>query len=118
MKFKDDIASDNLEVFLNVEEFAEYVDINSTILKAQVQYRTEEKSSRQNEIFEGLHGDFVKIFFRTADYIGKNQNLPNQGSYVHINKKLYRVLTCKDEMGITQLCVSAYRQEQPFKRLE
>ena len=113
MNLKDCIASDNEEVFLDLNEFAEYVDIDGTVLKAQVQYRTERKSALQDENFDALHGDWAKIFFKTADFLAKNERLPAQGNYVHINKKMYRVITCKDEMGITRLQVSGYRQEQP-----
>lgn len=122
MNLKDVIKLDNEEVFMDLGEFAEYVLIDGLLIQGQVQYRTERKSALQSESFEGLHGDWVKIFFRTADYCAKNERLPNQGEYVHINGKLYKVLTCKDEMGITRLQVSGYRQEQlrqsPFQRVE
>ncbi len=122
MNLKDVIAWDNQQVFFNMGEFAEYVEIDGMILQAQVQYRTEKASSLKSESFEMLHGDYVKIFFRTAEYCGKNERLPVQGEIVHINRKRYKVLTCKDEMGITRLVVSSYRQEQlrekPFQRLE
>ena len=110
--FKDVIANDNQQIFINLNEFAEYVEIDGVLLQAQIQHRTEKISALQSENYDTLHGDFVKIFFRTADYCRKNERLPYQGEYVHINKKMYRVLTCKDEMGITRLQVSSYRQEQ------
>ena len=122
MNLKDCISADNLDVFINLSEFSEYVELDNILIAAQVQYRTEEKSARQSESFEGLHGDFVKIFFRTADYCAKAERLPNQGEFIHVNGKLYKVLTCKDEMGITRLVASGYRQEQlrqsPFQRAD
>lgn len=120
--FKDVIASDNQQVFIDVNEFAEYVEIDGVLLQAQIQYRTERKSALRSETFDGLHGDFTKIFFRTADYCGKRERIPVQGEIVHINHKRYVVLTSKDEMGITRLVVSDYRQEQlrqkPFQRVD
>ena len=122
MTLKDDIASDNDDVFFDLGEFSEYVELDGMIIEVQVQYRTEKASTLKTETFQGLHGDYTKIFFRTADYCRKNERLPVQGEYVHINGKMYKVLTCKDEMGITRLQVSAYRQEQlrekPFQRME
>lgn len=122
MALKDYIERDNQSVFFNLGEFAEYVELDNMMLQVQVQYRTEKASSLKSESFQALHGDYVKIFFRTADYCRKNERLPNEGEFVHINGKLYKVLTCKDEMGITRLVVSAYRQEQlrekPFQRME
>lgn len=122
MALKDYIKRDNQSVFFNLGEFAEYVELDGMMIQVQVQYRAEKASSLKSESFPTLHGDYVKIFFRTADYCGKNERLPNEGEFVHINGKLYKVLTCKDEMGITRLVVSAYRQEQlrekPFQRME
>ena len=121
MALKDYIKRDNQSVFFNLGECAEYVELDEMMIQAQVQYRTEKASSLKSETFDELHGDYVKIFFRTDDYCRKNERLPVQGEFVHINKKLYKVLTCKDEMGITRLTVSAYRQgqlrERPFQRL-
>lgn len=116
MTLKECIAADNEEVFLDVMEFAEYVEVEGTLIKSQVQYRTERKSALQSESFEGLHGDWVKVFFKTAEYCRKNERLPVQGEFIHVNGKKYKVITCKDEMGITRLVCSGYRQEQPFKR--
>ena len=110
--FKDVIASDNQEVFIDVNEFAEYVDVDGVLLQGQIQYRTERKSALQSETYETLHGDYLKVFFRTKDYCGKRERLPAQGETVHVNGKRYQVLTSKDEMGITRLVVSAYRQVQ------
>ena len=122
MNLKDVIERDNDKVFLNVNEFAEYVEIDGIILQGQVQYRTEKASSLKSESFEMLHGDYVKVFFRTSDYCKKNERLPVQGEFVHLNKKKYKVMTCKDEMGITRLVLSSYRQEQlrqnTFQRME
>lgn len=122
MNFKDVIASDNEEVFINVNEFSEYVDIDGVMIQAQIQYRTERKSALQSENFDGLHGDFTKVFFRTSDYCGKRERLPVQGEFVHINGKRYEVLACKDELGIVRLLVSDYRmiqlRQKPFQRLE
>ena len=122
MALKDYIKRDNQSVFFNLGEFAEYVELDEMMIQAQVQYRTEKASSLKSETFDELHGDYVKIFFRTDDYCRKCERLPVQGEFVHINGKLYKVLTCKDEMGITRLAVSAYRQgqlrEKPFQRME
>lgn len=121
MTLKDDIASDNEDVFFDLGEFSEYVELDGMLIEVQVQYRTEKASSLKTETFQGLHGDYTKVFFRTADYCRKNERIPTEGEYVHINGKKYKVLTSKDEMGITRLVVSAYRQEQlrekPFQRL-
>ena len=122
MTLKNLIEADNRQVFLNLNEFAEWVEVDGVLMKCQVQYHTEKASTLKTETFDTLHGDYVKIFFRTADYCGKRERLPYQGEYVRVNGKRYKVQKCTDEMGITRLAVSDYRQEQlrqkPFQRIE
>lgn len=127
---KDVIKYDAENVFINLNEFAEYVEIDGVILRAQVQYSSEKAAGLKMRMFEAvrgelmqpLHGDYVKMFFRTADYLGKRERLPYQNEYCHVNKKKYKVVSSKNEMGITRLILSDYRQEQlrerPFQRLE
>ena len=122
LNFRDFLKQDNQNIFINLKEFGEYAEIDGVTLQVQVQFRTERYSALQSQDYDTLHGDFVKIFFRTADYCGKRERLPFQGEICHINGKRFKVLTCKDEMGITRLVVSSYRQEQlrqkPFQRME
>lgn len=119
MTLKEVIKMDNEVVYLDVNEFAELIEIDGVLLKGQVQYRTERKSALQSESFDGLHGDWLKVFFRAADYVGKEGQLPTQGEYIKLNGKMYKVVACKDEMGIVRIVASSYRQEQPrqFQRL-
>lgn len=122
MKLKDVIAWDNQQVFFNMGEFAEYIELDGMIITGQVQYHTEKASSLKSESFDELHGDYVKVFFRTGDYCRKNERIPTEGEFIHLNGKKYKVKASKDEMGITRLVASSYRQEQlrqkPFQRME
>ena len=127
---KDVIKYDVENVFVNLNEFAEYVEIDGIILRAQIQYSSEKAAGLKQRMFEAvrgelmqpLHGDYIKMFFRTADYVKKNERLPFQNEYCHVNRKKYKVISCKNEMGITRLILSDYRQEQlrqtPFQRIE
>ena len=73
MTLKNLIEADNRQVFLNLNEFAEWVEVDGVLMKCQVQYHTEKASTLKTETFDTLHGDYVKIFFRTADYCGKRE---------------------------------------------
>ena len=68
---KNYIKQDNQNVFINLKEFGEYAEIDGVTLQVQVQFRTERYSALQSQDYDTLHGDFVKIFFRTADYKAK-----------------------------------------------
>ena len=107
--FKDDLIAD-IETFLNEEEFAEKITVDGVELKAVKSESTAEKSSRQNQNFAGLFGDFTNIYFKTDDYLATRKRLPNHGEYSIINGKRYVVETCADEGGICKLVLSAYRQ--------
>ena len=107
--FKDDVAED-IRTFLDVEEFSELADVNGVILRCQISAYTSEKSGRQNENYDGLHGDFTTIFFETAPYIKKRARLPREGEKIYINGKRFEVAKVKDEMGIAKIICGAYRQ--------
>ena len=109
MSFKDDVRAD-LPTFVEVTEFGELATIDGVILWAQIIPWTAEKSSRQNENYDGLFGDYVTIYFQTEPYVKKRKRLPAQGQWVYVNGKRYDVRSCRDELGITKLICAAYRQ--------
>lgn len=107
--FKDDLREDKY-TFLNVLEFSEYREIDGVLMRCQVSHHTADKSSRQNENFDGLHGDFVTVYFDAETYIGKRSRLPRHGEWVWLDSKRYDVVSSKNEMGIAKLVLGAYRQ--------
>ena len=115
MTFKDLLPSDN-EAILQLDEFAEYVKIDGVILKAVVEKSTAQKSGSRQLNYKGLMGDFVTLYFRTYDYIGKKNRLPRHDERVKVYSdewscdKLFNVVSCQDELGICTLVLDAYRQ--------
>ena len=107
--FKDNLIADR-DIFLNDNEFAEMITIDGVELKAVKSESAAEKSTRQNQNFAGLFGDFTLIYFKTDDYCAARKRLPNHGEYSIINGKRYIVETCADEGGICKLVLSSYRQ--------
>ena len=107
--FKDILLSD-LATFINLEEFSEEITIDGLTLPAQITTSTKEKSARQSENFQGLHGDFVTVYFKTSDYIQTRKRLPVYNEYVIMNGKRYVVESSSDECGIARLILSSYRQ--------
>ena len=109
MNFKDDLR-DDLNIFVDSDEFAQFVKLDGITLRAQVTASTQKASGTASLNFEGLHGDFVTLFFKTADYCGKKQRIPRQGEQCWFNDMRYDVVRCFDTLGITKLELSAYRQ--------
>ena len=116
--FKDDIAADIRDVFINLHEFSEYHIIDGVIIPCQVSQWTADKSNRQNETFAGLHGDFTTLYLETAAYTRKRERLPRQGEWLYLDDVRFDVVSVRDEMGIAKIVLSAYRQntlrQNPF----
>lgn len=106
---KEDLQED-LPVFVEVDEFGEMTTIDGVTLPAQVIIHTVKKSGIEARNFDGLHGDFVTVYFKTADYTATKERIPRQGEWCIINSKRYDVMSSQDELGITKLECAAYRQ--------
>ena len=117
--FKDDLADDICQTFIDVDEFAELVWVDGVLIPCQVVHYTADKSNRKNETYEGLHGDFTTLFFNAAGYMRKRERLPRHGEEIYINGKCYYVVSVKNEMGMAKIVCSSYRQNtirtHPFK---
>ncbi len=109
MMFKDDIKTD-LDIFVDVTEFGELIDINGVICKAQLMSHTAQKSARLTETFDKLHGDFSELYFITGPYVKKKKKVPKQGDWLWVNGRRYDVVYVENELGITHITLSAYRQ--------
>lgn len=107
---KDDIAADIRSVFINLTEFSDWHTLDGVIIACQVSAWTADKSNRQNETYDGLHGDFTTLYFKTAEYTKKRERIPRHSEWVEFDGKRYDVISVKDEMGVTKLTLSAYRQ--------
>ncbi|MBR1645182.1 MAG: hypothetical protein IJ774_05435 [Selenomonadaceae bacterium] len=118
MSFRDDLQAD-LDIFVESEEFAQFVTLDGIYLRAQVDSSTAQKSGNASLNFDALHGDFLTLYFKTADYCGKKQRLPVHGEQIWMNEKRYDVESCEDQLGITKLTLAAYRQNtlrpRPFR---
>lgn len=109
MTFKDDLAND-IATFLNLEEFAETISVDGVELPAQIIKYTSERSTRQNESYPMLHGDFITIYFRADTYQQAKSRLPKKNEWIVVNKVRYTVESSQEECGICKVVAAAYRQ--------
>ena len=111
--FKDLLETDAAAI-MSVTEFAEYLTVDGVVLACQFVPSTAEKSSVKSENFGGLYGDFATLYFKTKDYTNKRKRLPRQGEFVILSarkaKKRYEVVEVEEELGVTCLTLSSYRQ--------
>ena len=110
--FRDDIK-DDLNIFVNIEEFGQVVNIDGVDCPCQLITYTADKSNRLSETFAGLHGEFKELFFQTEPYLEQHQKLPHRGDIVVVNGGRFEVVRSEDELGLMHLILSAYRANRP-----
>ena len=101
---------DDLPIFVELEEFAEMVDVDGIELPAQLMTQSKERSKLVRDQFPRLEGDFTELFFRADDYTAIKKRLPRVHELCYVNGKRYDVISCENELGLCHLVLAAYRQ--------
>lgn len=122
MSFRSQIVSD-IAVFLNAEEFAEEIFVDDIKIRAVIQQSSGEPSLPKPNVQKGtnpvLHseimfgGESIWLYFSTEEYLAKRGRLPQNGEFVKINGRRFKVLSFKDEVGAAFLNVTAERMPVP-----
>lgn len=109
MSFKDIVAADISNVFLNLEEFGETHELNGSEYTCIVaKDNTAEKNAALlggRRTPDGLHGDFLTVCLKAADL----PRIPRQGENFKVDGKRYTVDSCDESMGMLTLVLGAYR---------
>ena len=106
MSFREQVADDIGNVFLNDAEFAEIHTLDGVELLAVVSTnQTRQRSNLQQRNFDGLHGDWATVNIRKEDF----PRVPKQGENIRLDGKAYKVAECRDIMGMLRLSLAAYR---------
>lgn len=108
MTFLEALEAD-LDVFMNVEEFAVIRELEGVLLKVSYQFYRDEVTGRQSDEYAGLHGDHVALTFRAADFLKKKDHLPREGERIKFRDKLYGVTRSENEFGLCRLECVRYR---------
>ena len=98
--FKEMVAADNSNVFLNMNEFAEEHDLNGTKCICILQdVSVAEELTIDEELgqtYAGLYGSRVLVNVKTEDL----PEIPVSGQVFRVDKKLYMVESCAEDMGM------------------
>lgn len=104
MTFKDVIANDVHQTFINTEEFSEIHTINGKEMGCQVDVNEQiERQKRMTSVAEGIYNN-SKLIYVAADDFGP---LPTQGSLIRMDKKDYRVVDAVHEDGVYSITIEA-----------
>ena len=100
MNFKDLVASDNSNVFLNMAEFAETHDLNGTectcILQDESVVEEVLTADRFSQSYGGLYGSRILVNVKTEDL----PEVPVEGQTFYVDDKLYMVESSANDMGM------------------
>ena len=106
MNFKDIIASDVHDAFMNAEEFSEMHTINGVGMPVQVDSNEQiEREKRFNQHMDGIYKNQKLIYVSATDY----GPMPKQGTLIKFDGRPYKVADAISEDGIYSLTLEANR---------
>ena len=106
MTFKNILARDVKQVFLNPAEFGEVHKVNGTPMTIVLD--DVENIEREKKMKSNMDGIYVRqvLFYVAADEFGP---LPGQDSYLNLDGSAYKVVDATDECGIYAITLEANR---------
>ncbi|WP_295157143.1 hypothetical protein [Selenomonas sp. AE3005] len=100
--FKDMLAEDLTNVFINADEFADEHEINGETILCVVQSPTEQEKFLQGldyRGFEGIHGQTTIVHVK-KELIGE---VPAEGEVMTLDGEPMVVDSCVDDMGLLSI---------------
>ena len=106
MTFKEAIASDVHEVFLNTEEFSDTHLVNGVPMACQEDSNEQiEREKRMSQNMDGIYLNQKLIYVAASDY----GPLPKQGSMITYCGRKYKVADAIAEDGVYSITLEATR---------
>ncbi len=106
MTFKDIIANDVHQTFLNIEEFSDMHIVNGAEMPVQIDSNEQiEREKRYSQNIDGMYMNQKLIYVAASDY----GPLPKQGSMLTLDGRKYRVADAIDEYGVYSITLEANR---------
>lgn len=108
MTFKEQIAKDNQNIFLNLDEFGEIHFVNGKRMTVLIDSMEQIDRQKRYQFKHSLYADgvFLKellIYVKDSEF-GK---LPRIGSSVEFDRQIYKVSDAIDEDGIYSISLEA-----------
>lgn len=104
--FKEIIARDVAEVFLNTEEFSDVHLVNGKEMAVQIDSNEQiEREKRMNQNVDGIFKNEKLIYVSAAEF----GPLPKQGSILNLDGRIYRVDDAIHEDGVYSITIGANR---------
>lgn len=102
--FKDIIARDVHQTFLNIDEFSDIHKVNGKDMPIQIDANEQiEREKRMNQNVDGVYTNQKLIYVAASDF----GPMPKQGAILNLDGKIYRVADAVDEYGIYSITIEA-----------
>lgn len=106
LSFKEILANDIKNIFLNEREFAEWHNVNGKDMLVSVDNNEQiEREKRSNSMQEGMFSKQI-LFYVAAEDFGA---LPAIDAICKFDRKLYRVIDAINEQGVYSITLEATR---------
>ena len=104
--FKEIIAADVHDVFLNPDEFSDFHTVNGVQMAVQIDDNEQiEREKRFSQNMDGIYVNQRLIYVAASDF----GPLPKQGSLLTLDKRSYRVADAIAEDGVYSITLEANR---------
>ena len=107
--FKEMVAKDLTDVFINADEFADEHDLNGTVCQAVVQSPTSQErfiTGRYYDEYNGISGVEVMVHCRKADM----PETPVEGQVFALDGTPFFVNSVADDMGMLSIELHAHER--------
>lgn len=102
--FKDIIARDVHQTFLNIDEFSDIHKVNGKEMPVQIDTNEQiEREKRMNQNVDGVYVNQKLIYVAASDFGA----MPKQGAILNLDGKIFRVADAVDEYGIYSITIEA-----------
>jgi hypothetical protein len=106
MSFKDDVANDIHETFLNEQEFAEIHRVSGKELLASVDdMELVNRQKKSGSLVDGIHRKRIMLYVAGSEF----GPLPAAESLLALDGKRYRVVEAHDEDGMYSITLEVAR---------
>lgn len=104
MTFKEAIAADVHDVFMNPHEFSDMHTVNGARMAVQIDSNEQiEREKRMGQHMDGIYKNQKLLYVAASDF----GNLPAQGSKFTLDGKRYTVSDAVSEYGIYSITIEA-----------
>ena len=109
MTFKDILARDVKQVFLNPDEFGEVHKVNGTPMTIVLDdVENIEREKKMKSTMDGIYNRQILIYVKAAEF----GDLPAREDLVRLDGKTYQVADAVDEDGIYTITLEANRSRR------